>query len=89
MKSTILELWYGNIGPCESCGGDDAEIARLVMLMGENEDILKKQLGQQHAVLFQEYAAWADKYACYLSACAFRDGFRLAAKIYAEILATE
>ena len=57
--------------------------------MGENELLLKKEMGEQQTKLFHEYVSWADKYACYLSACAFCDGFRLAAKIFAEILAAE
>ena len=89
MKSIIEELWYGNIAPCENCGVKVAEIEELVALMGENEDILRKELCSHHKMLFQKYVTWSDKYACCISACAFRDGFRLAAKIFAETLLSE
>ena len=87
MKSIIEELWYGNIAPCENCGVKDKEIERLVKLMGEHEDKLRNELGEQQKVLFQKYVTWSDQYACDISARAFRDGFCLAAKLIAETLA--
>lgn len=89
MKSTIEELWYGNIAPCENCGVKDAEIERLAKLMGEHEDKLRNELGDQQKVLFQQYVTWSGRYACDISACAFRDGFCLGAKLIVETLAVE
>lgn len=86
MKSTIEELWYGNITPCENCGVKDTEIERLVKLMGEHEDKLRNELAEQHRLLFQQYVKWSDRYACDISAQAFRDGFCLAAKLIVETL---
>ena len=86
MESIIEELWFGNIAPCENCGVKDTEIEQLVKLMGEQEDKLRNELGEQQKVLFQQYLTWAGRYACDISACAFRDGFCLATKLIVETL---
>ena len=87
MKSMIEELWYGNLSFCENCGVGDTEIERVVLLMAQNEKILCKELEVRQKALFEEYAKWSDKYACYVSACAFREGFCLATKLMREALA--
>lgn len=89
MNSVIEDLWYGNISMWENCGAGDKEIEQLVGLMSQNEEILRKELTQKHAALFSEYASFADKYSCYISAHAFRDGFSLACKLLTEALLRE
>lgn len=57
------------------------------MLMVQNQEILCKELGDQQKALFQKYADWSDKYARYISALAFQDGFRLGCQLTSEALA--
>lgn len=89
MNSIIEDLWYGNISMCENCGAGDKEIEQLAGLMSQKEEVLRKELTQKHAKLFCEYARFADKYSCYISAHAFRDGFTLACKLLTEALLRE
>ena len=87
MQSIIEQLWYGNLSLCENCGVGDPDIESLVLLMAQNEEILDKELDTRQKVLFEEYVKWSDQYACYVSACAFREGFCLATKLMREALA--
>ena len=32
MKDTIIDLWYGNIAPCEHCGSHDPKASKLIHL---------------------------------------------------------
>ena len=87
MKSTIADLWYGNLALCENCGAGDKESEDLLRAMTQNEEILRAELGPAHKDLFQQYVHWSDGYACCISALAFREGFSLACKLLCEALA--
>lgn len=86
MNSAIKNLWYGHISPCENCGVGDPEIEMLSMLMNRNHESLCKELSAPQKALFEKYADWSDQYARYLSACAFREGFRLGCQLTGEAL---
>ena len=84
MISTIEELWYGNLAPCENCGAGDEEIERLTNLMCKNEEALRKDLAGNHKELFLQYVKWADHFACSIAALAFREGFSIATKLFMD-----
>lgn len=86
MEQILEELWYGNIAPCENCGAGDEEIEMLVKLIGEHEETQSRRLQDNHKFLFAKYVQWADRYACCVSARAFRDGFILAARIFNAVM---
>ena len=86
MNSAIENLWYGNISPCENCGVGDPEIETLSLLINRNQETLCKQLPAPQKELFEKYAEWFDKYARYIAASAFRDGFRLGCQLTGEAL---
>ncbi len=86
MDSVIEQFWYGNIMPSETCGVGNEEIEHLIKLMSTTEDHLLVQLAGTDKASFMQYVDCASKYACCISAQAFRDGFCLAAKLFTEVL---
>ena len=89
MKSMIEELWNGNIFPAEICGVGDPEIEDLVRLIERHRERLLGELNREQKDVFEKYADCEDEYACLITARAFRDGFRLAGRLMAEMLAGE
>lgn len=86
MNSAIENLWYGRLSPCENCGVGDPEIETLNMLINRNQETLYKELPAPQKELFEKYAEWSDKYARYIAACAFREGFSLGCQLIGEAL---
>ena len=86
MNSTIENLWYGQFSPCENCGVGDPEIEMLSLLINQSQETLCKELPMPQKEQFEKYADWSDKYARYIAACAFREGFSLGCKLISEAL---
>jgi hypothetical protein len=87
MKSTITDLWYGNLSICETCSANDNESKEYLKAMVQTEEALCAELNAEHRALFQKYIRWSGDYACCISALAFQDGFSLACKLLCEALA--
>ena len=88
LAHTIEDLWYGNITPAEDCGVRDPELEELLRLLERNREALEGGLETEQKGWLQKYADCYDEYVCVLSARAFRDGFCLASKLWAETAAT-
>lgn len=86
MKTTIEELWNGNIMPSRDCGENDPEIQELAELMVRNRELLDKNLGASQQEIFQKYIDCTEEYWCRITAQAFSDGFSLAGKLLTEAL---
>lgn len=86
MKQTIEQLWYGNIGPADSCGSGFAEIERLTVLMDRHAEKLEETLNDAEKAVLHKYMECADEYTSLLTAQAFQEGFSLASKLMAEAL---
>ena len=41
---TIIDLWNGNIAPCEHCGAHDPEVNQLICLLERNRENLNSGL---------------------------------------------
>ncbi len=86
MKTTIEQLWNGNITPGRNCGENDPEIQELVELMEQNRELLDKNLGASQQEILQKYIDCTEEYCCRIAAQAFSDGFRLAGRLLTEVL---
>ena len=86
MSQTIVQLWYGNIGPGEHCGAHDTQAKKLICLMERNRDKLNGGLTEAQKELFQKYIDCADKYLVHMMELAFCEGFSLASRLTAEAL---
>lgn len=86
MSHTILELWCGNIVPCESRGTDDAEIKHLSDLMTRNRETLCEALSSFQLEIHQKYVECLEEYQMRMREQAFHDGFCLGCKLISEAL---
>ena len=83
---TIIDLWNGNIAPCEHCGAHDPQVNHLLGLMERNRETLNKGLTAAQAELFQKYTECSDEYLLRMLELAFCDGFCLGGKLTMEMM---
>ena len=86
MAQTIVDLWNGNITPCEHCGAHDKEANALIDLMERNRLDLNQGLTDTQKESFQKYIDCSDEYLLRMLELAFCDGFCLGSKLVAESL---
>ena len=86
LKSTITDLWRGNIAPVEHCGSHDAEANHLLTLMEQNREKLCKGLTAAQAEVFEKYMDCSGEYLLRMSELSFCEGFCLGSKLATEAL---
>ena len=86
MKNAILDLWNGNIAPCEHCGSHDAELNHLLSLMERNKNDLCRTITPQQKEILDKYTDCADEYLLRSMELAFCDGFCIAAQLWTDAL---
>lgn len=86
MTETILELWNGNIAPCEHCGSHDPQVNHLLSLLERNREKLCGELTDTQAEIFQKYIDCSEEYLLRMLELAFCDGFSLGSKLVIEAL---
>lgn len=84
MQKTIIDLWNGNIAPCEHCGSHDPQINNLMGLMERNREKLGDGLTEAQMETFQKYIDCSDEYLLRMLELAFYDGFCLGSKLVME-----
>ena len=80
MKSSIEELYYGNIDPQNSGFEDDESVQRELRTISENEDWLTEHLTGEEK---KRFLAFADAWSAYngdATLAGFITGFRLGAR---------
>jgi len=81
---TIIDLWNGNIAPCEHCGSHDPVINKLMGLIERNREKLSGGLTEAQMDTFQKYIDSSDAYLLRMLELAFCDGFCLGGKLIME-----
>ena len=81
---TIIDLWNGNIAPCEHCGSQDPVINKLVELIERNREKLSGGLTEAQMETFQKYIDCSDEYLLRMLELAFSDGLCLGCKLVME-----
>ena len=83
---TLIDLWNGNIAPCEHCGSHDSEINHLFGLKERNREHLSRGLTEAQMETFQKYMDCSDEYLFRMLELAFSEGFCLGSKLVMETL---
>ena len=84
--TTLEDLYYGNIHPCERevvCGSPTDKLLRLLC---KNEESLIATLTEQQKETFLKFKNCQDELLCHGEREAFRAGFILATRIMAEVM---
>ena len=84
MQTILEELWNGTLSPITTCGSGSTEVGELAQLIQRNKADLTRELSPYQSDLFSRYCDCSDEYLYFISMHAFRDGFRLAAKLLGE-----
>lgn len=83
---TIIDLWNGNIAPCEHCGSHDPQINNLISLIERNRENLSRGFTEAQMETFQKYMDCSDEYLLRMLELAFCDGFSLGSKLTIEAI---
>ncbi|MBQ4556197.1 MAG: hypothetical protein IJA60_00935 [Clostridia bacterium] len=81
----LEELWYGNINPLEDSTDGNAEVKKLLSLVGRNRDELCEGLTEQQKADLAKYDDSVNEMYSIIEQEVFKYGFRLGAKIMLEI----
>lgn len=86
MMQTIVDLWNGNIAPCEHCGSHDSEANHLLALMERNRATLCEGMTTAQTETFQKYIDCSEEYLIRMLELSFCEGFCLGSKLTVEAL---
>lgn len=86
MKTTISDLWNGNIAPVERCGAHDPELNELLRLMERHRDSLNSGFTAAQKEIYQKYIDCAEEYLLRMLELSFCEGFTLGSKLTVEAL---
>ena len=83
---TIIDLWNGNIAPCEDCGAHDSEAKQFLYFMEQHRERLCNSLTEAQSKVFQKYIDCSEEYLFRMLELAFYDGFCIGGKLATEII---
>ncbi len=81
MKSTISELWHGELTPCTDCIKNNPELDNLSVLLDVSRKKLLESLSSSSLPAFETFDALISEYYTALTEAAFKHGFILATKL--------
>lgn len=82
----LEELWYGNINPLEDSTDGNAEVKKLLNLVGRNRDKLCGGMTEQQKAYLAKYDDCVNEMYGIIEQEVFVHGFRLGARIMLETL---
>lgn len=84
--TTLEDLYYGNISPCERDIKRGSRMDKLVKLICKNEESLILTLTGQQKETFDKFKDCQSEFCDITARQAFADGFILATRIMAEVM---
>ena len=85
--TTIDDLYYGNLHPCERDIVRGSRTDRLLRLLCKNEETLTATLTEQQKETFLKFKNCQDELTSLTEREAFKDGFILATRLMMEVTA--
>ena len=89
MKSTLEELWRGNVNPQEDSRNNTPEMKKLMEYMARHHDNLLKVLTEEQRDIFERFDDCWSEYASLAEEAIFVYAFRLGAQMMLDILRKE
>ena len=84
--TTLDDLYYGNIHPCDRDVVRGSPTDRLLRLLCQNEDRLTSTLTEQQMETFIKFKNCQDELLCIAEREAFKTGYILATRIMMEVM---
>ena len=82
----LEELWYGNINPLEDSTDGNAEVKKLLNLVGRSRDKLCEGMTEQQKADLAKYDDSVNEMYSIIEQEVFKYGFRLGSRIMLEVL---
>ena len=89
MRSTLEELWHGNISPETDSRTNTPEMKRLMEYMARHHDNLMTIMTDEQKDIFERFDDCWSEYASLAEKSFFVYAFRLGANIAIDILSTD
>ena len=89
MKSTLEDLWHGNVSPQEDSRNNTPEMKKLMEYMARNHDDLLKSMTNEQKDIFERFDDCWSEYASLAEEAIFVYAFRLGASMMLDILRKE
>ena len=89
MKSTLEELWHGNVNPQENSRNNTPEMKKLIEYMARHHDDLLKSMTEEQKDIFERFDDCWSEYASLAEEAIFVYAFRLGASMMLDILRKE
>ena len=89
MKSTLEELWHGNISPETDSRTNTPEMKRLMEYMARHHDALMTTMTDEQKDIFERFDDCWSEYASMAEKSIFVYAFRLGANIAIDILSAD
>ena len=86
MRSTLEELWHGNISPETDSRSNTPEMKRLMEYMARHHDTLMTTMTDEQKDIFERFDDCWSEYASLAEKSIFVYAFRLGARIAIEVL---
>ena len=86
MRSTLEELWYGNICPETDSRTNTPEMKRLMEYMARHHDSLMGTMTDEQKKLLDAYVDKCGTMSCHLEYSSFLVGFKVATRLLAEAI---
>ena len=84
--TTLEDLYYGNISPCERDIRRGSRMDKVVKLICKNEDVLMSTLTEQQKETFEKFKDCQSEMCDLIARRAFADGFILATRLMVEVM---
>ena len=81
----LEELWYGNINPLEDSTAGNAEVKKLLSLVGRNRDKLCETMTEQQKAHLAKYDDCVNEMYGLIEQEVFKYAFRLGGRIMLEM----
>lgn len=86
MKSTLEELWCGNVNPQEDSRNNTPEMKKLMEYMARHHDNLLKVLTEEQRNIFERFDDCWSEYASLAEEAIFVYTFRLGARTMLDVM---
>ena len=89
MKSTLEDLWHGNVSPQEDSRNNTPEMKKLMEYMARHHDDLLKSMTNEQKDIFERFDDCWSEYASLAEEAILVYAFRLGASMMLDILRKE
>lgn len=86
MRTTLEDLYFGNISPHERYIQRGTRVDKLVKLICKNEEELNTSLTEKQKESFEKFKDCTNELSCITEGEAFSAGFILATRLMAEVM---